>query len=233
MNARAVDERLPLHVQGLSCRRGERLLFSNLDFTLRTGELVWLRGNNGQGKTSLLRLMAGLVEPEAGTVQWLGHLANRSAGVAALPLYVAHANALKDDLTACEALGFLVELSVHAPPAPTGLALDAALQNVGMLGVKNTLVRALSQGQRRRVALARLAMPNAPRLWLLDEPYDALDLAGTQALNRLLGEQLARGGSAVLTSHQALSADAPQARAFWLAGQPQSTAALQRDNRVV
>lgn len=239
MSLSEMNETLALQARELGCRRGDRQLFSGLELSLAAGEMLWLRGDNGQGKTSLLRLLAGLAVPASGDVWWFGFRARTAAAVVALPLYVAHANALKDDLTVHEALAFLVELSVHAPSAPTTSAIDEALDRVGMRSVAQTMVRALSQGQRRRVALARLAMPHSARVWLLDEPYDALDLASTQALNKLLGEQLARGGSVVLTSHQDLSPDAPPATEFWLQRRPQLHAhtqactqtAVQRDNR--
>jgi heme exporter protein A len=139
-------------------------------------------------------------------------------------LYVAHANALKDDLTVAEALTFLATLggAVGSPVArgdhtATSVGTHAAtnvrqaLARVGMEPMADRQVRTLSQGQRRRAALARLALPHTPTVWLLDEPFDALDTHSTQALNRLLHEHLARGGSVVLTSHQDLTPEAPTA----------------------
>jgi heme exporter protein A len=134
------------------------------------------------------------------------------------PAYVAHANALKDDLTVQEALSFLADLSMHVLPLPTAHAVHAALSRVSMLGSKDAQVRTLSQGQRRRVALARLLLQTGAGIWLLDEPYDALDQASTFALNEVLNEHISRDGSIVLTSHQPLTADAPRADQFWLRG---------------
>lgn len=222
-----------LEARGVTCQRGGRRLLVNFNLTLPPGRLVWLRGDNGRGKTSLLRLLAGLVEPDAGQVLWQGHPARSAAARAAQPLYVAHANALKDDLTAAESLAFLATLG-GSLGASTPLMVNAdtkvstntkngksepqatsevlqALARVGMAPVADRPVRTLSQGQRRRAALARLALPRTPAVWLLDEPFDALDTQSTHALNILLHEHIARGGSVVLTSHQDLAADAPLA----------------------
>ena len=200
----------------LACKRGERRLFSGLDLRLAAGDLVWLRADNGRGKTSLLRLLAGLAAPEAGDVT-LGDIAVRQATAAgSAPVYIGHANALKDDLSATEALQYLARLHGGAADDVT---VAAALARLGLARRAVALVRTLSQGQRRRVALARLALElqrTPPRPWVLDEPYDALDDAGIALLNALLGEHLARGGSAILTSHQALAASAPPARTLWL-----------------
>jgi heme exporter protein A len=219
-----------LEARGVACQRGGRRLLANFNLTLPPGRLVWLRGDNGRGKTSLLRLLAGLVEPDAGQVLWQGQAARKPAARAAQPLYVAHANALKDDLTVAESLAFLATLggaigAVTAEPVSVAEEVSAnnknpqnttaevlqALARVGMAPVADRPVRTLSQGQRRRAALARLALPRTAAVWLLDEPFDALDTQSTQALNTLLHEHIARGGSVVLTSHQDLAADAPQA----------------------
>jgi len=181
-----------LRVRGLECRRGERALFRGLDFAVRPGEIVWLRGANGQGKTTLLRTLAGLSAPEAGEIAWSG--ADRHARF----VYLAHANALKEELTIAESLRFL--LAVAGEP-PASAAVDAALARFDLASRRHAAVRTLSQGQRRRVALARLALLAAPSTWLLDEPFDALDASGIDALNALIVEHAQRGGSTVLTSH--------------------------------
>jgi heme exporter protein A len=192
-----------LQVRSLSGQRGERRLFAGLDFSLSAGELIWLRGRNGRGKTTLLRLLAGLSTPAAGEIAVEG-VPLRKAGAAwrTQMAYIGHANALKDDLSAAEALRFVAQLRGEAPPAG---AIDQALQRLGVESRRRAPVRTLSQGQRRRVALARLALPAPPRLWLLDEPFDALDDDGVEALNTLLAEHAARGGAVLLTSHQPLS----------------------------
>jgi heme exporter protein A len=209
----------PLAARGLSCRRGGRLLFSGFDLELRPGQAVWLRGDNGRGKTSLLRLLAGLVEPDAGDVRWFGRTASAARTQVVQPLYIAHANALKDDLRVHEALVFLATLSnaTHAgDDATLARAVDAALERMGLARIRDALVRTLSQGQRRRAALARLGVPSRSVVWLLDEPYDALDQTSTAVLDAVLCEHTARGGCIVLTSHQPLGDGAPAHEQEWL-----------------
>ncbi len=209
----------PLVARGLSCRRGARLLFSGFDLELRAGQAVWLRGDNGRGKTSLLRLLAGLVEPDAGEILWFGREASPARVAALQPLYIAHANALKDDLCVHEALAFVATMSnttAAGDAAALAHAVDAALDRVGLARMRDALVRTLSQGQRRRAALARLALPSRSTVWLLDEPYDALDQASTAVLDAVLCEHAARGGCIVLTSHQPLGAGAPAHDEVWL-----------------
>lgn len=176
-----------LDVREVACRRGDRLLIHDLSLTLEAGEIVWLRAANGQGKTSLLRILAGLSKPEAGTIASDGR-----------PLLLAHANALKEDLTVAESLDFLVALHGQAV-APE--RRDEALRRVGLHGRRRAPVRTLSQGQRRRVALARLCFAADQRVWLLDEPFDALDQDGTAVAAALIGEHARDGGTVLLTSH--------------------------------
>ena len=192
-----------LAAASLGGQRGERPLFRALQLTLQPGSVVWLRGRNGRGKTSLLRLLAGLGTPAQGGVlcdgqalpklpaHWRRHL-----------LYIAHANALKDDLTVAESLQFLGTLHGRTPTAKD---VGAALLRLGVERLSHLPVRTLSQGQRRRASLARLALPHPPSIWLLDEPFDALDDEGVQALHELLSAQSRRGGSVLMTSHQAVA----------------------------
>ena len=177
----------------VSCRRGQEWLFRDFSFSVKPGELVWLRGQNGSGKTSLLRIVAGLSRPEAGTITITG---GRPGA------YIGHANALKDDLTVTESLTFLARLHDLESSAQ---GIRDALRTLAIHHRRQAVVRTLSQGQRRRVALARLALEREPSLWVLDEPFDALDVHGIEAVNRLLAAHLARGGSVLLTSHLALS----------------------------
>ncbi len=187
-----------LRLVDVACRRGERVLFAGLTETLAPGELLWLRGGNGRGKTSLLRLVAGLAAPEHGQILWGDAPTRRNARFAGELVYIAHANALKDDLTAAESLAFLARIHGRDDRPP---AIRAALVRLGLAGRERTPTRSLSQGLRRRVALARLALETAPALWVLDEPFDALDVAGTAVLHELLAQHRARGGSVLLTSH--------------------------------
>ena len=198
----SADSAVPLlAVEALECRRGERTLFSGLAFTLAPGAIVWLRGANGQGKTTLLRTLAGLSRQETGRIAW------RDPEGAGRALYLAHANALKEELSAAESLAFLRALDGQPAAAD---AIAASLARVGMASRRDAPVRTLSQGQRRRVALARLALPGTASTWLLDEPYDALDTAGVAILDGLLAEHAGRGGGVVLTSHLPLTITAPR-----------------------
>lgn len=198
-----------LRLVDVACRRGEHLLFTGLHATLAGGALTWLRGGNGRGKTSLLRLVAGLAAPEHGQVLWGEEPVRHSPRFARDLVYIGHANALKDDLSAIESLAFLAV--IHGRDARVG-AIRAALQRLGLAGRERLSVRSLSQGLRRRVALARLALETEPGLWVLDEPFDALDVAGTAVLHELLAAHRARGGSVMLTSHH-LHLDTQAARA--------------------
>jgi len=201
MPSRPAERSAPLlTVEGLECRRGERTLFSGLDFRLEPGAIVWLRGANGQGKTTLLRTLANLSRPEAGRI-----LRGQPQPVGTL--YLAHANALKEELSALESLRFLRQLDGGTTDSAE---LAAALERVGMASRRDAPVRTLSQGQRRRVALARLALPGTAPVWLLDEPFDALDAGGVEILNDLLVEQAGRGGGVILTSHLALTISMPR-----------------------
>lgn len=184
-----------LAARALACRRGERLLFEGLDLELRPGQLLWLRGANGRGKTSLLRLLAGLARPAG------GELTNGAAGPGGF-VYIAHANALKDELSALENLQFLARLHGDAADATT---CTEALRRFGLASRRHAPVRTLSQGQRRRVALARLPLAASRPLWLLDEPYDALDAEGCATLDQLLSAHALAGGAVVLTSHLPLA----------------------------
>lgn len=190
----------------MSCRRGDRLLFSGLSFELPAGSVLWLKGANGRGKTSLLRMLATLSRAEAGEILWGDRPCREAAGeYTGQCVYIGHHNALKDDLTVLEALQFLARLHgrVWGPAA-----IAQALERFGMHSRRNALVRTLSQGQRRRVALARLALETRPGVWLLDEPYDALDAAGCELLSHTIRAHAARGGRVMFTSHQPVDLEA-------------------------
>lgn len=189
-----------LSAHALACRRGRRLLFSGLNLPLPPASITWLRGSNGSGKTSLLRILAGLSAPAGGDVRWNGQPGPAAAALArAGTVYIGHSNALKDDLTLAEALAFLARLQGLDA---AGERACAALRQLGLASRASAPVRTLSQGQRRRGALARLALDDAPRTWLLDEPFDALDHASTWQLARLIEAHAGRGGAVLLTSHQ-------------------------------
>ncbi|MDP1693829.1 MAG: cytochrome c biogenesis heme-transporting ATPase CcmA [Burkholderiaceae bacterium] len=209
---RSDTEGLPtLVAQDLACRRGNRLLFKGVNFSVGAGQAVWLRGRNGRGKTSLLRLAAGLSSPESGSIRWGDVPVRKAVGLARRMVYVGHTSALKDDLSVTEALRFLALL--HGRDSDAG-AMHRALDRVGMSTRRDAPVRTLSQGQRRRATLARLALEREASIWILDEPYDALDVDGVECVNALLHANLARGGSVLLTSHQASGASAPPMTPF-------------------
>lgn len=185
-----------LEVAGLSCRRGDRLLFDRLALAIGPGDALRVAGANGTGKSTLLRVLAGLVRPESGTLAWDGaplHGGDNAARVA----YLGHVNALKDDFSALENLRY-------ASPAQMGIGADdarRALDWIGLGAQAGLPVRYLSQGQRRRVALARLRLSHARPLWLVDEPFAALDHPSIVLVCAMLEEQRARGGMVVYTTH--------------------------------
>lgn len=188
-----------LQLHDLVCERGGRPLFEPLSLAVPAGTLCWVRGVNGAGKTTLLRTLAGLLPAGAGRIVWRD-AAGRETGRLRAPAlhYIGHLNALNADLSVREALAFLARL--HGVSADSG-RLRAALSQLGLDGLARRLVRTLSQGQRRRVALARLALTLGAPMWLLDEPYDSLDSDAMRVLDDLLVQHAGRGGSAVFASH--------------------------------
>lgn len=202
-----------LQAAGVTGGRGSERLFKDLNFSIAPGELVWLRGQNGSGKTTLLRLVTGLSTPEAGQITWNGVPLRKSPDYRAELVYLGHHNGLKDDLTALECLRFLTQLHGRAV---TEAQIESALRRMGIHHRRNLPVRVLSQGQRKRVALARLALESTAGLWVLDEPFDALDDSGVSLVNSLLQEHALRGGSALLTSHISLKIEGAQVRELML-----------------
>jgi heme exporter protein A len=192
----------------LACVRGDETLFEGLSFSVGPGEALWIEGENGSGKTSLLRMLCGVGHPDAGEMRWCGSPlpAGRDALLQDLA-YVGHVNALKDDLSVLENLEF------HARISGLDHARDrmlAALDAVGLGGRAELPARVLSQGQRRRAALARLWLAVSRRLWILDEPFAALDAASVARLADLIDAQVGGGGIVVLTTHQEV--DLPHGR---------------------
>jgi heme exporter protein A len=184
----------------LACVRGSRQLFSDLSFAVRPGELLWVTGPNGSGKTSLLRIVCTLGPAERGEVRWRGApVRELGESFRAQLFYLGHAAAVKDDLSALENLRYA--MAQQGVPA-AGSQLGEALEAFGLGGREAVPARALSQGQRRRVALSRLWFGAVHPLWVLDEPLTALDAAAVRLVHSLLLAHLARGGCVLLTSHQ-------------------------------
>ena len=198
----------------LECLRGDRRLFAGIGFRLGAGELLYLQGRNGSGKTSLLRMLCGLLPPAAGEIRWRGRPIGKLGEDYRRELCVlGHHNAIKEELTPLENLTTSAALAGEALDA--GAALDA-LELLGLAGREELACRYLSQGQKRRVALARLASERRP-LWLLDEPFVALDAAAVELVAGLIGAHLQRGGLAVLTTHQPVEIAAGTVRQLVLA----------------
>lgn len=186
----------------LACIRGDRPLFRGIHLAVDASQWLHVRGANGVGKTSLLRLLAGLAPPAAGAVTWGGEpIGANAAAYRAELLFLGHQGALKDDLSALENIELAGALD-GSPPARTGVL--AALRRFGLQGREDLPVRVLSAGQKRRVLLARLLTRKA-KLWVLDEPFTALDARAVTMLSDLLGEHLGQGGMAVVTSHQPIA----------------------------
>ena len=184
----------------LECQRGDRLLFSGLSFRAEAGTCLHVAGANGAGKTSLQRILCGLLLPAAGEVRWRGAPIRKLREDYWHELaYVGHLNGVKDDLSAEENVYFAAGL---AGRARTRDQARAALAQVGLAGFEDLAARKLSQGQKRRVALARLYLAQDAPLWILDEPFTALDVRGVANLAQRIGDHLGRGGVVVLTTHQ-------------------------------
>ena len=205
-----------LEAHDLAARRGHARLFAGLGLRVGAGEALVVTGANGRGKTTLLRMLAGLALPDAGEIRLDG--ARVAAGAPALRAavtYCGHAPALKDELSAAENLASLAALTCDAPVGDD--ALDAALELVALRSRRSLPARALSQGQRRRIGLARLALSRR-RVWILDEPATALDADGVSTLETLVTRHLDAGGLAVVATHASLALPATRARTLALEG---------------
>lgn len=190
-----------LQTVDLACERDWRLLFNRLNLSLNHGQMLQVCGPNGSGKTSLLRLLAGLMQPTAGKIFFQGvELARQREQMAKHSLWIGHAAGINGLLTAQENLAWLCALQ-HAASSEQILA---ALERAGLKGFHDVPVHTLSAGQQRRVALARLHLPSAPALWILDEPFTALDRSAVADLEQHLVQHCERGGMVVFTTHHEL-----------------------------
>ncbi|MDV3468505.1 heme ABC exporter ATP-binding protein CcmA [Stenotrophomonas sp. C3(2023)] len=199
-----------LAAAGLGFSRNDEPVFGPLDFHVDAGEALLVRGDNGAGKTTLLRVLAGLLRPGRGQLQLDGRPATATER-ARYVAYLGHLPGLKADLDTLENLHFLCGLHGRRARQMPGNALAV----VGLAGHENTLVRQLSAGQKRRLALARLWLSPAP-LWLLDEPYANLDLEGITLVNRMISAHLRSGGAALVTTHGAYAAPPVRTRELQL-----------------
>jgi len=187
-----------LGVRGLACERGGKPLFGPCNLELARGALLLVTGPNGSGKTTLLRALAGLTEANCERVQWAGEAGDPgSAAWRARICYAGHRTGHKDDLDAAENLALACALEGRRTSADER---TQALARVGLARRTGLAVKRLSQGQKQRLTLARLALSARP-LWLLDEPTSALDAEGREVFLRVLDEHLARGGVAVVATH--------------------------------
>lgn len=184
----------------IECVRGNRRLFRDLSFRLEAHQALRVRGENGSGKTSLLRIVAGLSPPEAGRVSWNdGNIHTLGEDYLRDLLFLGHSNGLKDDLSPVENLRYALALAGVVASEPE---LRETLAEQGLDAIADLPVKLQSQGQKRRVALTRLSFSAEKPLWILDEPFTALDAASVERLARTITKQLHRGGMVMFTTHQ-------------------------------
>jgi heme exporter protein A len=190
-----------LQTTDLTCQRGGRFLFNNLNITLNPGELLQVLGPNGCGKSSLLRILTGLLTPQQGEIRWHGRpIQECGAEYRQAFCYIGHKNAVKANLTVLEHLQLYACLRQQSPLAD----LSEILHHFSLWPLRHRRGEILSAGQRQRLALARLALTSAS-LWILDEPLTALDTQGVENGLQIMTQHVTQGGMAVFTSHQPLT----------------------------
>jgi heme exporter protein A len=202
-----------LEVVDLACTRGTRRLFFGLSFDLKPGTLLHVCGLNGSGKTTLLRALSGLLTPDDGEIRWEGEsIRHLGDDYHADLVYSGHLNGIKNDLTGIENLRVSATLGGEQADDER---LWTALERMGLTGFEDLPTKVLSQGQKRRVVLARLLVSNAP-LWILDEPFSALDVDAVGLLQTLIAGHLDKDGTVVLTTHQEIPLTSGQMRRLYL-----------------
>ncbi|MCF6202414.1 MAG: cytochrome c biogenesis heme-transporting ATPase CcmA [Methylococcaceae bacterium] len=190
-----------LEIKNLFCERDERTLFEGLSFILNQSEVLQIEGQNGSGKTTLLRILCGLSDAFEGEVLWHGkNIEEDRENFYQALLYVGHLSGVKGTLTAEENLAWMSQLD----PSLNQINIPEALEKVGLYGYEDIPCHTLSAGQQRRVGLARLYLSSAP-LWILDEPFTALDKKGVAEKEVLIAQHVQAGGSIILTTHHNLS----------------------------
>lgn len=188
-----------LETEQLACQRGDKILFTDLSLRFESGDFVQIEGHNGIGKTSLLRILTGLAQPLRGKVRWNSALISQCReDYAQQLLYLGHAAGIKPELTPWENLKFYQQVSQCEQGDE---AIWRALEMVGLLGREDIAASQLSAGQQKRVALARLWLSKAS-LWILDEPFNAIDKHGVKMLTQHFEQHAQQGGIVILTSHQ-------------------------------
>lgn len=190
-----------LSVQNLGCERGEQCLFENINFSLDSGEVMQVRGLNGSGKTSLLRMVAGLAFISEGSVHWNDNCIEKvREEYYAKVNYIGHKLGFKDHLSAVENLTY----SCIQSKQKNNCSIKTALEQTNIANKKHLLTRDLSAGQQRRMALAKLLLLPNP-LWILDEPFSAIDKEGVDMLTKLMQRHSEQGGMIIFTSHQRIA----------------------------
>jgi heme exporter protein A len=201
---------MTLQAHQLTCVRGERRLFRGVDFEISAGDALRVVGANGSGKTSLLRILCGLAQPAEGEVRWHGRsIRELREEFCRHLIYLGHANGVKDDLLAWE--NIVVASTLSGNPVTQSDAVHA-LKQLGLGRAVSLPTRVLSQGQRKRVALARLQLSTSTPLWILDEPFTALDQNSVAELCGTVNRHLADGGMVIYTTHQEIDLTARRAR---------------------
>ncbi|GAC15736.1 cytochrome c biogenesis heme-transporting ATPase CcmA [Aliiglaciecola lipolytica] len=193
--------------QNLACVKQDRILFENINFSIDSSELLYVRGQNGAGKTSLLRILVGLADPAEGTIEYKQQNIQQANELYCQDLvYFGHKLGLSLNLNAIENLRFWCQLN---QVTTSESELYELLANLGLVGLEDVMVSQLSAGQQRRVALARLWLKASAKLWILDEPFTALDVQGIALLRNKMIQHLSEGGAIIITSHQTLDVDYP------------------------